>query len=128
MNKTTGLVNPAYLAIDPSRQYLYCVNEGKNADNQGDTISAFSIQPKTGMLTFLNRQPAEGEAPCHISDGPNREWRDETNDAADAHEGREDDGDSTRIVGEQLHGNGDKCGQIEPARESQCHHDCIDRH
>ncbi len=60
-------MNPAYLAIDPNRQYLYCVNEGKNADNQGDTISAFSIQPKTGMLTFLNRQPAEGEAPCHIS-------------------------------------------------------------
>jgi 6-phosphogluconolactonase len=29
-------------------------------------VSAFAIDPATGALTFLNRRPSEGAAPCHV--------------------------------------------------------------
>lgn len=60
--------NPSFLAIHPSNQYLYAVNEDveyKAAKSGG--VSAFAIEAGTGKLTPLNKQPSKGEAPCHIS-------------------------------------------------------------
>jgi 6-phosphogluconolactonase len=61
---TGGLANPSFLAIHPSRRFLYAVNEtwGK----QGGTISALAIDPKTGDLKALNKQPSGGAGPCHL--------------------------------------------------------------
>lgn len=59
--------NPSFLAIHPSRKYLYAVGElpsfkGKN----GGAVSAFAIDPMTGELSLLNQQPSGGAGPCHI--------------------------------------------------------------
>jgi 6-phosphogluconolactonase len=60
--------NPSYLAIDSNHRYLYAVNEvGKFADKSSGAVSAFSINPKTGELSFLNQQATIGTGPCHLS-------------------------------------------------------------
>lgn len=60
--------SPSFLAIHPSGQYLYAVNED---DEQGDehsgSVNAYAIDPRTGLLTFLNQQLTHGQAPCHIA-------------------------------------------------------------
>jgi 6-phosphogluconolactonase len=55
--------DPSWLVIHPSRKYLYAANEM----DHGSTISAFSIDPRSGRLTLLNSRPAEGEGPCHLA-------------------------------------------------------------
>jgi 6-phosphogluconolactonase len=66
----TGLVaetpNPSFLAVDPSRHFLYAVNESVPGEKNG-MVSAFSIDRKTGKLTFLNQVSSGGSGPCHIS-------------------------------------------------------------
>ena len=61
---TEGGINPSYLALHPSRRYLYAVNELYTEEGGG--LSAFAINAETGALTLLNRQPSHGGAPCHI--------------------------------------------------------------
>ena len=61
-------VNPSFLAIDPSRSFLYAANEV--SDYQGKksgAVSAFSIDRKSGKLTFLNELPSGGAGPCYVS-------------------------------------------------------------
>ncbi len=60
--------NPSFLAISPSHHFLYAVNEGK-FQSRSDTggVSAFSIDPQTGKLTFLNEVASRGADPCHLS-------------------------------------------------------------
>ncbi|TVY07544.1 lactonase family protein [Paenibacillus cremeus] len=54
--------NPTYLAIEPEHRYLYSVNT-----IEGDgTVSAFSINPHTGLLTYLNQKPSGGSKPVHL--------------------------------------------------------------
>lgn len=52
--------DPSFLAFHPNKKFLYAVNEGNAA------VSAFAIDEKTGKLTFLNSQPSQGGAPCHL--------------------------------------------------------------
>lgn len=52
--------SPSFLAFHPNKKYCYAVNESDAK------ISAFSIDEKTGNLTFLNSQPSQGGAPCHL--------------------------------------------------------------
>ena len=52
--------DPSFLAIHPNKKFLYAVNEGPAS------ISAFAIDAKTGNLTFLNSEPSQGGAPCHL--------------------------------------------------------------
>jgi 6-phosphogluconolactonase len=64
----TETVNPSFLALHPSRKFLYAVNEtGDGPADPSGGVSAFAIDPKSGGLTFLNRQPSEGAAPCHLT-------------------------------------------------------------
>lgn len=60
--------NPSFLAVDPTRRYLYAVNETE--DYQGHKtggVSAFRINRKTGTLMFLNEVPSGGTDPCYVS-------------------------------------------------------------
>jgi len=64
-------VNPSFLAVDPSRRFLYAVNEvadyqGRQGDKTGG-VTAFAIDPHTGALTFLNEVASGGPGPCHVS-------------------------------------------------------------
>ena len=61
-------VNPSFLAVDPSRRFLYAVNEISNyAGGKGGGVSAFAIDRATGKLTFLNEVSSRGREPCHVS-------------------------------------------------------------
>ena len=60
-------VNPSFLAIDPKEQFLFAVNEvGQYMNIEGGAVSAFSIDSKTGNLSFLNQQTTQGADPCHL--------------------------------------------------------------
>lgn len=66
---SSAVVNPSYLAIHPSRRYLYSVNEvysPEGATEPGGGVSSFAIDQESGALTFLNRQASHGGAPCHL--------------------------------------------------------------
>lgn len=59
--------DPSFLAIHPSRKFLYSVNElGEFRGRRGGGVSAFTIDPASGNLTLLNQQSSAGEGPCHL--------------------------------------------------------------
>ena len=71
----TGLVaelaNPSWLVTDPQHRFLYAATEmgpEPGADNykKNGSISSYSINPKTGALTFLNKVDAGGGGSCHL--------------------------------------------------------------
>src|SRR5258708_16169299 len=55
--------DPSWVVLHPSGKFLYAANEMGKAS----TVSAFSVEPKTGKLTLLNSLPALGEDPCDLS-------------------------------------------------------------
>jgi len=64
---TSGVVNPSYLTIAPSRRYLYAVNEVEEfGGKKSGALSAFAIDQQTGSLRFMNQQPSLGSAPCYV--------------------------------------------------------------
>jgi len=65
---TEGVTNPSYLAFDPSRRFLYAVNELKEYEGAPTgAVSAFSLDPDSGKLTYLNTKPTHGTDPCHLT-------------------------------------------------------------
>ena len=61
------VVEPSYLTIDESKKFLYAVNETVEYEGKkSGAVSAFSINQKTGDLTFLNKQATLGGAPCFV--------------------------------------------------------------
>jgi len=75
INKTGGVSNPSYLAVDPQQRYLFAVNEISKFDGQSSgAVSAFSIDAKTGGLTFINQQPSMGASPCYVSVDKTGKW------------------------------------------------------
>lgn len=64
---TKGVVNPSFLALAPSRRYLYAVNEvGDFAGTKSGAVSAFAVDQRTGELRLLNQQPSLGADPCYV--------------------------------------------------------------
>ncbi|HEY8187865.1 MAG TPA: lactonase family protein [Pyrinomonadaceae bacterium] len=64
---TKGVKDPSFLALAPSRRYLYAVNEVEEfAGKKSGALSAFAINQKTGELGLLNQQPTLGGAPCYV--------------------------------------------------------------
>jgi 6-phosphogluconolactonase len=64
---TRGVVNPSFLALAPSRRYLYAVNEVQEfAGKRSGAVSAFAVDQKTGALRLLNQQPSLGADPCYV--------------------------------------------------------------
>jgi 6-phosphogluconolactonase len=59
--------DPSFLAIHPSRKFLYSVNElSEIKGHRGGGVSAFSIDPASGMLSPLDQESSVGEGPCHL--------------------------------------------------------------
>ena len=59
--------NSSYLAFDPKRTFLYCVNEFKEFEGKASgAVSAFRIDRHSGALTFLNTKASHGTDPCHL--------------------------------------------------------------
>lgn len=64
---TLGLVkimNPAFLAVHPSRPFLYAVNQ--TADYDTSAVTAFAIDRPTGELTLLNQVSSRGANPVYV--------------------------------------------------------------
>src|SRR5580765_78163 len=60
--------NPSFLAVHPNQRLLYAVNETSNYEGQNSgSISAYSIDPQSGHLAFLNSVSSRGDSPCHLS-------------------------------------------------------------
>ncbi|MDR0731818.1 MAG: lactonase family protein [Treponema sp.] len=77
MNVETGVIedirpaaeekNPSYLALSPSGEFLYAVNELDEYDGvPGGAVSAYRVR-QDGSLRFLNRKSSGGPGPCHIA-------------------------------------------------------------
>lgn len=65
------LVNPSFVAFDPTSKYLFAVNEvsdfpGSTGKGAGG-VSGFKIDAATGNLTKINSQVSVGAGPCHLS-------------------------------------------------------------
>ncbi|MDB6005528.1 MAG: pgl 1 [Prosthecobacter sp.] len=59
---------PGFLAIHPSKKYLYTIGDVTTADGKkGSGISAFSIDKTAGKLTLINQASGVGGGPCHVS-------------------------------------------------------------
>ena len=59
--------SPSFLAIHPNGKFLYAVGEVADfGGKKAGSISAFSIDRKTGKLAPLNQQTSGGDGPCHL--------------------------------------------------------------
>jgi len=59
--------NPSWIAIHPSRRFLYAVNEVADFRGNSGSVSAFAIDPSNGGLHALNTVSSEGAGPAYLS-------------------------------------------------------------
>jgi len=63
--------NPSFLALDPTQQFLYAVNEVDDFEGRPTgSVEAYAIDDTTGQLTLLNRQDCGGAIPAHLAVDP----------------------------------------------------------
>ena len=63
--------NPSFVALDPSRRFLYVINEvGDYEGKKSGSIEAYSIDPNAGTLKLLNRQSLNSPGPAHLAVDP----------------------------------------------------------
>ena len=66
-SKVIGLEEPSFLVLDPENKHLYAVAEIEEFEGEATgTVSAYSVSPETGELSYLNSQPTGGTIPCHV--------------------------------------------------------------
>ena len=59
--------SPSFLAVHPSGNFLYSVNEVNTFDGKtSGAVSAFAVDRGTGLLKALNQQPTVGAGPAHL--------------------------------------------------------------
>jgi len=59
--------NPSYLAVHPSRTFLYAANEVRSfGDKETGSVSGFAIEPATGRLSPLNQESSGGRGAVHL--------------------------------------------------------------
>jgi 6-phosphogluconolactonase len=59
--------SPSWIAIHPSRRFLYAANEVGDYQANSGSVSAFVIDPATGDLRARNRVSSGGAEPAHLS-------------------------------------------------------------
>ena len=69
-------ISPSFLAVHPSGKTLYAVNESRRyaGNANSGSVSAFTIDHKTGALTLLNIVPSRGADPCHLTTDRTGRW------------------------------------------------------
>lgn len=66
--ETGSETNPSFVVVGSDRRTLYSVSEmGDYEGKPSGAVSAWRIDPASGALTLLNRQPSGGSSPCHLS-------------------------------------------------------------
>jgi 6-phosphogluconolactonase len=64
-SEVNDIDNPSFLAIDSQQRYLYAVDE--NYLEEECWVQAYTIDPESGNLGYLNRQPSLGSSPCYVT-------------------------------------------------------------
>lgn len=60
--------SPSFLAIAPGGKFVYAVSEiGDFEGKKTGAVAALAVDPVTGKLTLLNKQPSAGAGPCHVT-------------------------------------------------------------
>ena len=60
--------NPSFVALDPSKRFLYVVNEIDDyGGKKSGSIEAYAIDADTGTLKLLNRQTLNSPIPAHLA-------------------------------------------------------------
>lgn len=62
--------NPAFLAVDPRRRFLFAVHESSNPS----AVSSYAIDAKQGTLSLIGRVSAQGSGPCHLALDATGRW------------------------------------------------------
>ncbi len=72
----TGKLTPIGLVGETaSPSFLYAVNEISNYEGKkAGSVSAFSMDTKTGQLKLLNTVSSRGDGPCHLALDPSGKW------------------------------------------------------
>ena len=60
------MVRPSFLAPHPGNRFLYAVSELGNDGKENGSITAFSIDHKSGVLSALNTVTSGGGGSCHL--------------------------------------------------------------
>ena len=68
------IASPGFLALHPSRPFLYAVGELVSAEKNDGAVNAFAMDRATGQLTFLNQQSSGGQGPCHLVVDKSGRW------------------------------------------------------
>lgn len=59
--------NPGYLAVHPTGNFVYAANEiGNFGGKNTGSVSAFTVDRRSGMLAPLNQQPSVGGGPVYL--------------------------------------------------------------
>lgn len=66
--KDQHLNSAAEIRVHPSGQFVYASNRGH------DTIACFRVDPETGMLSFIDREPIRGSIPRNFNLDPSGRW------------------------------------------------------
>jgi 6-phosphogluconolactonase len=70
-----GPVNPSYLAIHPTNNSIYAVNEiASNTEKNIGTISSYHLNQSENKYKLINSVLSQGDAPCHISFDPSNQY------------------------------------------------------
>lgn len=69
MSVTKDIKDPSYLVFSPNGKFVYSVNETDTG-----SVTAFSFEKKSGILTKINTRPSGGAHPCHINIDKTGKW------------------------------------------------------
>lgn len=69
---STPEVDPSFLSFDPTGRFLFAVSEGFGLE--GGAAVSYAIDPTSGALSPLSRQPTGGGEPCHLTTDPSGRW------------------------------------------------------
>jgi 6-phosphogluconolactonase len=67
--QTVPEINPTFFVVEPRQRYLYSINGAS-----GNQVNAFVIEPGSGQLSLLNRQPSHGDNPVFPAVNPTSRW------------------------------------------------------
>ena len=65
LSVTSGIDNPTFLALHPGNSCLYATSEVFGW-NEG-TVTAYRVDPASGTLRYINKQPTQGSIAAHAS-------------------------------------------------------------
>lgn len=63
-SKSVEVRNPSYLAVSKDRKHVFAVSEVGRGNG---SVNAFSFDPASGQLKFINSAPSAGDSPCYVS-------------------------------------------------------------